>query len=227
MTFGSVPLKRIGDFENGDMPEENPVLERQSAWVAERSVTSPTDLASMLAEGCSNSMDLYPTADSYAFNISPKKPIDQNLYVYHVGIRLAERGKPWGFYLTTPVCSIQLLDSLYDDRSKGVRRVCMQPDFSLGLNTDFGNFMNHLEDVENRLKSIVYSSGENVDNWRSPIKQEDGHAVGLYAKCRNAFAIRTIEENSASLRLTIKLSCVYFAKENCGLSFEVTHAFSS
>ena len=24
MTFGSVPLKRLNDFENGDMPEENP-----------------------------------------------------------------------------------------------------------------------------------------------------------------------------------------------------------
>ena len=87
--------------------------------------------------------------------------------------------------------------------------------------------MNHLEDVENRLKNIVYNAGENVDNWRSPIKMEDGHSEGLYAKCRNAFALRTIEENSASLRLTIKMSCVYFAKEHCGVSYEVTHAVSS
>ena len=82
--------------------------------------------------------------------------------------------------------------------------------------------MNHLEDVENRLKSIVYSSGENVDNWRSPIKQEDGRVVGLYAKCRNTFAVRIMEENLTSLRLTIKLSSIYFAKERCGVSFEVT-----
>ena len=45
-------------------------------------------------------MDLYPSADSYVFNISPEKHIDQNLYVYHVKIWLDERGKPWGFYLT-------------------------------------------------------------------------------------------------------------------------------
>ena len=85
MTFGSVPLKRLGDFENGDMPE----------------------LASIFAQGCSDSMDLCPTADSYTFNISPKIPIEQNLYVYYVGIQFAERGKPWGFYLSTPVCSAQ------------------------------------------------------------------------------------------------------------------------
>ena len=103
----------------------------------------------------------------------------------------------------------------------------MMPDFSLGLNTDFDNFMNHLEDVENRMKNILYSSGENVDNWCSLIKQEAGHAVGLYAKCSNVFALKTIEENRASLRLTIKLRSVYFARERCGVGFKVTHVFAS
>ena len=55
---------------------------------------------------------------------------------------------------------------------------------------------------------------------------EDGHNKGLYAKCHNAFALRVIEENSASLRLTIKMTCVYFAKQHCGVSYEVMHAFS-
>ena len=88
----------------------------------------------------------------------------------------------------------------------------MMPDLSVGLNTDFGNFMNHLEDMESRLKSIAYFNGENVDNWRRLIKQQDGHVAGLYAKCCNAFAVRRIEENPASLRLIIKLSCVYLRK---------------
>ena len=30
VTFGSVPLKRLADFEDNDMPMENPSLERQS-----------------------------------------------------------------------------------------------------------------------------------------------------------------------------------------------------
>ena len=67
------------------------------------------------------------------------------------------------------MCAVQTFESLYDDKSKGVRRICMRPDFSLGRNAEFGAFMNHLEDVDNCLKSIVYSAGENVDNWRSPI----------------------------------------------------------
>ena len=116
---------------------------------------------------------------------------------------------------------------MYDDKSKGVCRVCIRPDYSVGRNAEFGAFMNHLEDVENHLKNIVYSASENVDNWHSPIKMEDGHSAGLCAKYRNTFALRTIKENSASLRLTIKMSCVYFSRENCGVSYEVTHAFSS
>ena len=173
VTFGSIPAKRLADFEDNDMmPAENPKLQRESRWVPERTVNSPTELATILAQGCSSSLDLYPSADSYDFNLSPKKQVDQHLYVYHVGVRLAQRGKPWGFYLTSPICSVQTFESLYDDKSKGVRRVCMRPNFSTGQNEEFGAFMNHLEDVENRLKNIVYNAGENVDNWRSPIKME-------------------------------------------------------
>ena len=41
--------------------------------------------------------------------------------------------------------------------------------------------------MENDLKNIVFSAGKNMDNWRSPIKKEDEHSAGLYAKCRNAY----------------------------------------
>ena len=85
-----------------------------------------------------------------------------------------------GFYLTFPVCSVQTFESLYDEKSKGVRRVCMRSNFSTGQN-----------------------AGENIDNWRSPIKMEGGNSEGLYVKCRNVFALRTIQENSAFLRPTI------------------------
>ena len=87
--------------------------------------------------------------------------------------------------------------------------------------------MNHLEDVENHFKTIVYGLGEIVDNWPSPIKIEDGCSAGLCAKCCNQFALKIFEANSASLRLTNKMSCVYFSRENCGVSHEVTRTFSS
>ena len=47
----------------------------------------------------------------------------------------------------------------------------MRPNFSTSAscNEEFGAFMDHLEDVENCLKTIVYNAGENVDNWHSPI----------------------------------------------------------
>ena len=38
------------------MPEENSKLQCQSGWVAEQCDSSPTSLASMLAEGCVGSL---------------------------------------------------------------------------------------------------------------------------------------------------------------------------
>ena len=61
VTFGSVPLKHAQDFEDNDTPTE-----------------TPPDLASVLAQGCSNSMDLYPSA----FSLAPKKQVDQHLMGY-------------------------------------------------------------------------------------------------------------------------------------------------
>ena len=65
VAFGSVPFKRLNDFENEDpdVPEENPQLQHQSAqaWFADKCNPSPTSMASMLVKGCVGAMDLYPT----------------------------------------------------------------------------------------------------------------------------------------------------------------------
>ena len=86
VTFGSIPAKRLAEFEDNEMPAENPKLQHESRWVPERTASSPTELATILAQGCINTFDMYPSADSYNFNFSPKKQVDQQLYVYHVGV---------------------------------------------------------------------------------------------------------------------------------------------
>ena len=82
------------------MPTENPTLQSESWWVPERTVTSPTELATILGQGCLNSRSL-SYCNLLRFNLAPKKQVDQHLYVYRVGISLAERVKHWGFYLTS------------------------------------------------------------------------------------------------------------------------------
>ena len=63
------------------MPAENPTLKRESRWVSERTASSPTELATIIAQGCVNYFNLYPSADSYDFNFAPKKHVDQHLSV--------------------------------------------------------------------------------------------------------------------------------------------------
>ena len=80
------------------MPPQKPKLQQESHWVPERTASSPTELATILAQGCMSSFDLYPSANTYDFNLALKKQVDQHLSVYHVGIPLAEHGKPWVFF---------------------------------------------------------------------------------------------------------------------------------
>ena len=60
---------------------------------------APTDLASMLAKGVSEFESLevsdYPTVSLDLFTFNPKKTIDRNLYVYHMGARHFKFGKQW------------------------------------------------------------------------------------------------------------------------------------
>ena len=86
-------------------------------------VAASTDLASMLAEGVSQSLEVsdYPTASLYLFIFNPRKTIDRNLYVYNVGVRHFEFGKAWGFYLRSPICSVRVFDTPYEtDKQKGI-----------------------------------------------------------------------------------------------------------
>ena len=74
----------------------DPTLQCESCWVPERTTTiSPTELATILAQGFMSSFDVYPSADLYNFNLSPKKQVDQHLY--QVSVQLTQHGKPWGF----------------------------------------------------------------------------------------------------------------------------------
>ena len=59
-------------------------------------VAPPTNLASTLAVGVSQSLEIsnYPAVSSHLFCFNPKKTVDRNLYAYNVGVRHFEFRKP-------------------------------------------------------------------------------------------------------------------------------------
>ena len=113
-------------------PSTPPRLERANAWYAEpradpacfttpRRITSPTDLASKLALGVSESFNNHPDVSMYFLVLNNKKVIHRDLLVYHVGVHLFDTGKPWTFYITTPKSSVHILETTIEsDREKGI-----------------------------------------------------------------------------------------------------------
>ena len=119
--------------------------QRSNAWYSEprsqpasfttpQKLTSPTDLASRLVLGVSESFNSYPDVSTYYFAVNNKKIIHRDLTVYHVGVRLFETGKPWTFYITTPKASVRILETTIEsDRVKGVSRLLiLPPDVGVG-----------------------------------------------------------------------------------------------
>ena len=88
-------------------------------------------------------------------------------------------------------------------------------------------FLNQIELVSERLKGMLADMGEDVEKWKLPMREDNGVITGLYAKVHNANAYAVINENGSSLRCSIKLTCAFFSKDSCGISFELTHAFHS
>ena len=83
-------------------PTTPPKLKRANTWYDEPrtqpasftkppNLSSPTDLASRLALGVSESFNNYPDVSTYYFVLNNKKTIHRKLAVYHVGVRLFEK----------------------------------------------------------------------------------------------------------------------------------------
>ena len=224
-------------------PTTPPKLERANAWYTEPKtkpmsfttpphLSSPTDLASRLALGVSESFNNYPDVSTYYFALNNKKTINRELAVYHVGVRLFETGKPWSFYITTPKTSVRILETTIEsDRVKGVARLLISPpDAGVGVSCnpmEFINFLQHIDEIADKLKNLLQSKGEDVSNFKVPMKYEDGTITGLFVKVRNPTITALISNTIGPVRLSLKLTCLYVSATGCGLSFEASHAFES
>jgi len=201
-----------------DIPENNPVLMREDAWIAQ----PVTAIEQRLQP------DPYPAVSSYILSVNRKKELNNELSVYHVGQRYVEEGRAFGLYLTSPPCNVELFPPKFEEDIKTGRcRVCLTP---LPVSEDpmeFVRFIDHLEQLGERLRAHIEKNGESTMNWRLPFKEADGQLVGLYCSVRDAQAVAAIKTDCNNMRLTVKVTCVWIRADACGLSLEVTHAFNT
>ena len=60
-----------------------------------------------------------------------------------------------------------------------------------------------------------------MTQWLSPLKLENGFISGIQAKIKNDNVRQAIIASGGVLKCCLKLTCVYFAKQRSGLSFEL------
>ena len=194
------------------MPKANPPVCPGGIWTA-----APTESAA------------YPRVSTYDFQLSAMKKVDRNLDVYYAGILDPTSNRRWAFTLATPTCYVSFASVAFEGEPKN-SRVILSPHFgtnSIGSpdSSLFQEFMEHVEGISYRFKVMLQNFfNRDVSQWQSPFKTENGFIVGMQAKVKNDNVRQLILTGNGSLKCTLKLTCVYFAKGRSGLSFELVEA---
>jgi hypothetical protein len=195
-------------------PPPPPTLQREKAWVA--SVSTEIYGAT------------YPLVTGYNFVMQPYKTINPNLDIVPIGIQHGQGGRTWAFTITSPPCTATFIQSKYDGAHSRARLAPNAPD---GINVEypaqFIEFIDHLDQICNRLKDMLEKDKYTVDTWSSPFIEEDGNLQGVYVKVKNPTVRSLLTQNGVNLKCTIKLTCAYFTRDRCGLSFELVAAYNS
>jgi hypothetical protein len=167
----------------------------------------------------------YPDPESYDFKITKSLRANDNLDIYYVGISHGYNARPFGFNLQSPPCNVRFIPSKYDQSESRVFLAPKAPDgFFTAYPSEYLAFIDHVEGVAMRLKREMTEMGLDTTTWKLPMKFEEGICQGIYAKVKNADVRNVLKDRSNHVRVTLKLSCIFFSADNCGLSFEITNA---
>ena len=169
----------------------------------------------------------YPDPESYDFQITKSKRVDNDMQVYFVGIRHGFGGRAWNLSVQSPPCSISFTPSKYNKEHPECR-VFIAPKAPDGHFTAYPSeylaFIDHIECVAQRLKREMEAQGLDTTHWKLPMKFNDGICQGVYAKVKMDPVRRILKGRSNNVRCTLKLTCIFFSMENSGLSFEIINA---
>jgi hypothetical protein len=201
-------------LDEGSMPKSEPTMSPSTPWVA--------------TEMTPNNYLVYPPVASYDFQIAPKKRVDRYLDVYYVGVKDPLSKRRWAFTIGTPTCYVQFAKTTFEGEAPNSRALLcpLYFDGSVALpdHAPFLGFLDHIDGISNKLKGMMTALGRDVADWQSPLKIENGFIVGLQAKIKTDAVRNAIVMNNGQLKCCLKMTCVYFAKERSGISFELIEA---
>jgi hypothetical protein len=167
----------------------------------------------------------YPDPESYDFKITKSLRANDNLDIYYVGISHGYGARPFGFNLQSPPCNVRFIPSKYDQSESRVFLAPKAPDgFFTAYPSEYLAFIDHVEGVAMRLKREMTEMGLDTTTWKLPMKFNEGICQGIYAKVKSEGVRSVLRDHPNNVRCSLKLSCIFFGKENSGLTFEIMNA---
>lgn len=198
----------------GKPPPTLPVLQHSPAWC---DPVRPLDILG----------GQYPDPISMDFAITRTKRVNRGVDVYFVGIRHGFQSRPWNYTIQSPPCSIQFVYTKFQtmDQSRILLSPCVLDGSFTSYPAEFMAFVDHVENLSERLKSEMNGIKADTSNWKHPFKYSDGICLGIYAKVKNHNLKEQIKTSNNRVKCTLKLSCVYISSESAGMTFELTSAY--
>ena len=194
------------------MPKSAPVVEPNS-WVPEQTTVDPLSFVDL---------------DQIQFAITGKKKVDKRLDIIYVGQKSLDGRTTWALTLGTPSCFVSFTPNMFENEARYSRALLCPAYREAGAVEKFLPFLDYVEALSEKLKQIMVTEGYDVSKWRSPMKTDHGTLVGLQAKVRSEMVRQQILASSSNLRCCLKLTCVYFNKDqSAGLTFELLECVSS
>lgn len=166
----------------------------------------------------------FPEIHKNNFNVMDTRQVTPTLTIAYCGVIRGNSQKLWSFCVGTPGC---LVEKIYPKENMGTTysRFILTPDYTNDVHgSDFTTFMDCVEAISEKVRNILEERGEDVTNWNSACRSRNGVLEGLQVKVRMAYTAEEILKMKGSVKAVIKLSCVYFTPEKCGLSWEMVKA---
>jgi hypothetical protein len=163
----------------------------------------------------------FPDIHHNDFRILEVRQLNPMLSIAYCGVVRGKSQRLWSFCIGTPNC---LVEKIFSKQDMGTThdRFILTPDYTNEVHgSDFTTFMDCIEAVSEKVRRTLEERGEDVSQWKSPCRALNGVVEGLQVKVRMANIAQDATKIKGSCKAVIKLSCVYFAPERSGLSFEL------
>lgn len=145
------------------------------------------------------------------------------LTLMYIGMRHENEMNNKAINVLIPTPAAMFEEETNDYTTKPFDRVLIKPNSWNGNSTPFMVFLNRLEEVLMKCKTLGDRNGFMDVKWFSSVKVEDGVLNGVVCKVKKRHVQELLQQNLGKpLRFMIAINCLWYNSGKGGVSLEVT-----